>query len=124
MALNNDVGLQVGPKLNSFRQMGGSAVFAFPEFAYYQTYIQNQSNATYLGKDSINLLKVDEGSFQSFMNPINLKKFFDDYEKGNKAAIIKRFDLIDYKVVDSMYEYLHYIVDGWLNYKELNGTYH
>jgi hypothetical protein len=22
-----------------------------------------------------------------------------------------------------MYKYLHYIVDGWLNFKELNGTY-
>lgn len=123
MALNNDIGLLVGPQLNTFRQMGGSAVFAFPEFAYYQKYIQNQSNPHYLGQDSINLLKVDDGSFQTFMNPINLKNFFDNYEKGNKAAIIKRFDLIDYSVVDSMYQYLNYIIDGWLNYKELNGTY-
>lgn len=39
MALNNSLGLCVGPELQSFRQMGGSAVFAFPEFAYYQKHI-------------------------------------------------------------------------------------
>lgn len=46
------------------------------------------------------------------MNPANLKNFFDNYEKGNKAAIIKRFDLYDYTVVDSMYQYFKYLIDA------------
>ena len=36
--------------------------------------------------------------------------------------MIKRFQLNDYETAESMYNYLHYIVDGWLNFKELNGT--
>lgn len=59
--------------------MGGSAVFAFPEFAYYQKYIQNQTDPTFLGQDNINLFKIDNKSFQTFMNPKNLKDLFDKF---------------------------------------------
>lgn len=57
------------------------------------------------------------------MNPKNLKDFYDKYEQGNYQAIVKRFELPDFTVVESMYKYLNYIIEGWLGYKELDGSY-
>lgn len=52
-----------------------------------------------------------------------MKDFFDKYESGNKLAIIKRFNLINYEVVDSMYSYLNHIVNNWLGFQAIQGRY-
>lgn len=57
------------------------------------------------------------------MNPKNVKDFFDKYDEGIPSAIIKRFFLNDYTVVESMYKYLNYIIENWLGLKEISGTY-
>jgi hypothetical protein len=57
------------------------------------------------------------------MNPKNVKDFFDKFEEGNIGAIIKRFNLEDGNIVASMRGYLNYIIEGWLNFKEISGTY-
>ena len=62
-AITNKLGLEVGPPIETFRQLGGSAVYAYPEFSYYQKYVAKQSNLTYLGRDSENLVSITEGSF-------------------------------------------------------------
>lgn len=74
-------------------------------------------------EDNKNLLTVDHASYQTFMNPNNVKDFFDKFSEGNIGAILKRFNLADGNIVASMRSYLNYIIEGWLNFKEINGTY-
>jgi hypothetical protein len=57
------------------------------------------------------------------MNPKNIKDLFDKIQQGNIPPIIKRFNLDNPTVVQSMYGYLNYIIEGWLGYKEIDGSY-
>ena len=62
-SITNKVGLDIGPVLESFRQMGGDSVFAYPEFVSYQRFVLNITNPTPLGQDVNNLLEITPGSY-------------------------------------------------------------
>lgn len=57
------------------------------------------------------------------MNPANLQDFFDKYEEGNYAAILKRFGLEEYAQVDSLMNYFKYLVKAQIDFTDLGGTY-
>lgn len=105
--LTNKLGLDVGPKLNTSRELFGSNMQVFPEFYYYGHFIENKKDQATLDKlSTISLLEIDDTSYVTFMNPVNLKYFYDKMKERNYLAIIKRFGLIDFSLVDSMNNYL------------------
>ena len=60
---------------------------------------------------------------KSFLNPVNLKVFFDNYMEKNIPPIQKRFNLGTQTQIDSIIQYFNQIVKDQVEYQAYQGKY-
>jgi hypothetical protein len=60
---------------------------------------------------------------KSFLNPVNLKIFFDNYMEQNFQPILKIFNLATVTQIDSLIGYFHQVTGDQVEYQSYHGKY-
>lgn len=60
---------------------------------------------------------------KSFMNPVNIKSFLDNYEDKNYPPITKRFNLENQTEIDAVVAYFYFILQDQVNFQSYGGRY-
>lgn len=94
-----------------------SDVLVAPEFAYYTKYIENVDITPLESTECEVILNTQLEDYRTLLNPQNMEYFFVQYHLNNYGDLMKRFGFSTHQQVDSMYNYLQYLVKNQLNFE-------
>lgn len=98
------------PALESIGEsMFDSTFVAYPEFG---TYVQQQGRSDLIlsAIQTRTVLDQDTSSYQTLLNPDNMRAFFKQYQEGSFANLATRFGFTSPEQCTYFYNYLNFLV--------------
>jgi hypothetical protein len=94
------------PPVVWFREVDPVNIIGDLEYSYYVNHTFKKAVPVIGVSDVADYFALDSTP-KSFLNPVNLKVFFDNYMEMNIPPILKRFNLETQTQIDSLISYFH-----------------
>jgi hypothetical protein len=98
------------PRVNSFKDLDPLNIIGHGEFSYFLDNEYQGAKSQYITVQNATDYFALKLTSKTFMNPVNLQIFFENYKEGNYAPILKRFAMDSEAQIHAMMGYFQMIV--------------